>query len=554
MSLTIDTNDMSFAIYGQGHDSIRSDSGEGEGQRVFSHPYVPLNSVIYAGQFYFEVPNSNGVMIDAVKDDIAHCTFTPALGTAFTTVGETTVSVHYHREYANKTIDKTFTQTIEVVDHGNITVAKNSTYLRDIYSDGYIFFRPPSTSTAQVATYRTNANNTIKKCSSLPWRATGLGVSGQPFIRSTALTDISELAYADVSQVRFIYSLFNGCTNLVDISALAEWDLSDLYGIYYPFAGTKISNLEPIRHLIKSNVHRIDGILSDMQYVEDYSPISNWDLSNITSLYYVFAYSSNSSGLKGFVWDTSNVTDFSYILYGSTFPSYEAVSVWDTSAGENFTYAFADMSTTNLDFVSTWDTSSGQDFSYCCLGNRHLTDISGLANWDFSSAEDLTSFFGYDELLHDFSPVANWNVGNVKYFDAFAYGVVMMASLSPFANWDMSSARSADAMFENILNITNVNELSGWRLPNLVTMSYAFSAYNYGYSHALGIIVYRWLSNVWYDSNYNIYTANEVDTSTLDYYQRDASVAENWGVVGTDFNTFNDSADKSPWINVPSWN
>ena len=127
MSLTIE--DLNFTIFASGHDYTLADSGDGEVQ-VFSHPFVPLNSVNYAGQWYFLVPDENGDSMDCVKDDLAHCTFTPALGATFNTEGEITVDCHYHREYIypeeTLVVDKTVSQKITVVNHG--TVSSSQTY------------------------------------------------------------------------------------------------------------------------------------------------------------------------------------------------------------------------------------------------------------------------------------------------------------------------------------------------------------------------------------------------------------------------------------------
>ena len=56
MSLSISANDLKFVIFASGHDYTLADSGDGDVQ-IFSHPYVPLNSVNYAGQYYFLVPD-----------------------------------------------------------------------------------------------------------------------------------------------------------------------------------------------------------------------------------------------------------------------------------------------------------------------------------------------------------------------------------------------------------------------------------------------------------------------------------------------------------------
>ena len=232
MSLTIAPNDLKFVIFASGHDYTLADSGDGDVQ-IFSHPFVPLNSVNYAGQYFFLVPDEDGDPIDAVKDDIAHCTFTPALGTAFDTEGETTVECHYHREYIydeeTLVVDKTVSQTITVVNHGS--VYSSNTYC-DLYSDGYAFYRPSSVNTAGYLQLRGNGQPT--KVSSIPWRVTVLGDNGYDFLNAFNLTDISELQYADTSNVVHIQGLFRSAQNITSAmakEAVGEWDLSNLQSL-----------------------------------------------------------------------------------------------------------------------------------------------------------------------------------------------------------------------------------------------------------------------------------------------------------------------------------
>ncbi len=104
MSATISVKNSKFVIFGAGHDYTLADSGEGE-KVFFSHPFMPKGARAYAGQYliYAPVYDDNDetvppVITDVVKEDIAHCTFTPSLGTLFNTVGQQTVKIHYRRE------------------------------------------------------------------------------------------------------------------------------------------------------------------------------------------------------------------------------------------------------------------------------------------------------------------------------------------------------------------------------------------------------------------------------------------------------------------------
>ena len=131
MSVTIRKNKLKFEIFGHGHDYTMNNSGSGDAVTIFSHPFVPKGSMIYAGQFYFEVPvydeddpTVEPVMTDVVRFDNAHCSFSPALGTTFDDKGSVTVRAYYRREYVYDeetiVVERNYEQTIEVVDHGEI--------------------------------------------------------------------------------------------------------------------------------------------------------------------------------------------------------------------------------------------------------------------------------------------------------------------------------------------------------------------------------------------------------------------------------------------------
>ena len=141
MSLAIEN--LKFTIFGSGHDYTLNNSGTGEGAQWFSHPFMPKGARAYAGMYYFLVADENGDLMDAVKDDIAHCTFTPALGDTFDTVGEQEIRVDYRHEYIyddeTLVVEKHLKQKITVVDHAAVT---SSYYNQNIYEDGYCYVHP----------------------------------------------------------------------------------------------------------------------------------------------------------------------------------------------------------------------------------------------------------------------------------------------------------------------------------------------------------------------------------------------------------------------------
>lgn len=543
MSATINTNNLKFVIFGSGHDYTLLDSGEGEKQ-IFSHPFVPLNSVNYAGQYYFRVPDEDGNFFDAVKDDMAHCTFTPALNTAFTTEGETEVSVHYRREYIHDEetilVEKTVKQKITVVDHG--TVASSLANM-DIYTDGYAFIRPDAYDVVQVMDYALGSGN-YTKVSSIPWRATALGHSIHPFLQSAVLTDISELEFADTSNCTRFKDLFHNA-DVTDFSAIKKWNTSNVTEFNDIFWATNITDL---------------------------TALENWDVSNATSLVGCFHYNLHLTSLHGIEkWDVSNVTDMNGFVYDCT-------------------------ALTDISALAEWNTSSLTDLGGAFRGCYALESLHGLENWDVSNVTDLQGTFWNCRKLANLEPLANWNpkptslkslcegcyeltsLDGVENFDLSdctsfycAFRVCnKLVDISAIASWDVSNVTDFRQMFEWSHWINDVSAINGWTfgaadlggmfgyasaflnvddiildLSNCTNISNMFGTRKFGKIDETGEDAYE-------ESDY-YWTYSGESYSRLVYnltpYTKDASNAENWTVSGTNLGAFDNW-----WSNRPSWN
>ena len=78
-----------------------------------------------------------------------------------------------------------------------------------------------------------------------------------------------------------------------------------------------------------------DGELRDL-VKNGYFDISDWDVSNVTNMEYMF-YGSNFNGDISY-WDVSNVTNMKAMFYGSDFNG--DISRWDVSNVEDMNYIF----------------------------------------------------------------------------------------------------------------------------------------------------------------------------------------------------------------------
>lgn len=551
MSLSISANDLKFTIFASGHDYTLADSGDGEVQ-IFSNPFVPKGSKNYRGQYLLWVPDENGDPLDCVKDDVAHCTFTPALGSTFSIVGETTVEIHYHREYiydeSTVVVDKIATQKIMVVNHGSVV---DSVTNLDVYSDGYGFIRPQNVNTVEVKDYSITGKNAVTKLSSFPWRATGLGAGSiYGFFSSTNLTDISEFAFADTSKCTKFTSLFAGDRSLVDISAVEGWDTSNVTSITEMVSYTSIASLKPL---------------------------ASWNTSKVTDMERAFAgfVGTSLAGLDN--WDVSKVTNMRQIFdHAENLTNAEAIANWDVSKVQRMDYAFSVNRLTNTNFLSNWVVTSLKNMQGLFKLSEYLTDLSGLSGWqadieniseafsgcislrDISGVHGLrtaavTNFaevFAYCTFITTLDGLEGWDVSNGQRFFRMFKGCPWIADISALANWNMSHATELGEMFMGCAWITKVDDLVNWRLPNIQGIGSFLHQCRGCYSSKIG-------KRLWYNAYYfydyedHQYINSNVqdEDNPLTYPTYDAAGGANWISSGTGWNAF-----ENTWVNRPTWN
>ena len=528
MSLSIE--DLKFTIFGSGHDYTRLDSGDGD-IPFFSHPFVPLNSVNYMGQYYFEVPDENGEMFDAVKDDSAHCTFTPALGSTFSTEGETTVKVKYHREYVypEETIivDKELEQVIQVVNHGSVSTSASYSagtwYGSDIYEDGYCFFRPQNVNDlANISLCTAYMTDDIISCSSIWWRVTRLGY-GQ-FLRSKNLADITELQYADTSNVTWFDGLIMDTREDLDLSPLEGWDTSSV---------TLMANL-----------------LYDCQGITSLKGLEKWDVSKVTNLQQAFGLTlalTDFEPLKN--WNTENVTTLYGTFAGSGVSSLHGLEDWNVSKVANLQSTFSNCDNlTNVDPLIKWDTvttTMAQTFNGC----DKLKDLKGLANLNLSNCTTLSDCFRSLPKLVSLDGLENWDTSNVTNMYRTFGGNAFLADISALADWDTSAVTNFQHIFQGNAFILSVDPLADWDISNAGVNGYMgfLSDFESGYSDGVG--KYLWVNNMghYFDYEGNMYSYMVIGTWTPN--GKDASGASGWTPAYTPAGIFSNL-----WSNVPAWN
>ena len=553
MSATIGINDLKFVIFASGHDYTLADSGDGDVQ-IFSHPFVPLNSVNYAGQYYFLVPDENGDPLDCVKDDIAHCTFTPALGSTFDTEGEITVEVNYHREYIydeeTLVVDKTVSQVITVVNHG--TVSSSNTYC-DLYSDGYCFYRPSSVNTVNNNMWLVGTGMP-SKLSCIPWRVQKLGNGIYGFCNAYNLTDISELQYADTSHVIEMANLFSGGRYLTSeklTEAIGGWNTASLEKIYYFSTSCGATGLSFFEKWNTPNLTNLERAFDSMIHVTSLHGLEHFNVSNVTNLNYTFATLTACTDISAIAgWNVEKVTTMISAFASMPFASLDALGSWVVTALKNITSIFEGCSNVaSLEPIGSWSpvlTAMNSAFK----GMSSIKNLKGLEHLDVSAVTSLSHCFDGDTAIKSLTGVEGWNVGNVSNFEYAFNDLHFITNILPLKNWDMHSATNVSNMFGSNGFLADVDGIA-WNMPNLVSNANAFIGHKLWYSSIIDKVVYEawWY---YYDIDGNGYMGTGIydEEHPLVQIWKDASDAQNWTVGGSGLGMFN----TAEWNNLPSWN
>lgn len=555
MSYTIDN--LSFTIFGNGHDYTLLDSGDGEVQ-IFSHPFVPLNSVNYAGQYFFVVADENGDPMDAVKDDIAHITFDPPLGTAFDTEGEVTVKAHYHREYitleSTTIVDKEVEQIITVVDHGAVVtpagVSFNVYYCSDIYEDGYAFLHPYSVTTLEdVEHCQPRMSNDIRKVSSIFWRTESIG-HYHGFLRVTGLDPdgLEELKYADTSRVTKIRGLVcENYTTDIDLTPVEGWDthnVTDLSELLYNcYAQTSLKGLEGWD---VSNVTNLDRAFLTNKSLTDISAIADWDVGNVTTMDEIFDGCAALTSLEDLAyWDVSKVESMEGAFSGTTsLTALDGLEGWDVSSLTDITEIFYRSGIESTVALTTWAPHITDMIRAFC--ETKLTSLAGLGGLDVSGVTDMTDVFASNGKLTSCDGVETWDVSNVDKFYQTFNGCPWLSDLSAISGW-LVSASNMERMFNGLASILSTSALDGWDFSNASLSSFMTGFTKY-YSDAIDKDV--WANGVGYYFDYDGHVYGAGGLGTITEYVKNATSAQNWNVTGTGLGAFNTPI----WTNVPTWN
>jgi surface protein len=168
---------------------------------------------------------------------------------------------------------------------------------------------------------------------------------------------------------------------------------------------------------VSGNITNMSTMFSFAHFNQD---ISNWDVSNVTDMSWMFAQNTHFNQNIG-NWNVSSVTNMSGMFSGFWYETIfnQDISNWDVSNVENMSDMFA-VSMFNQD-INNWDVSNVTDMSGMfsnAVFNQYIGD------WDVSNVTNMKEMFfsWYPSHNHD---ISNWDVSNVTDMtDMFKWGLM----------------------------------------------------------------------------------------------------------------------------------
>lgn len=238
-----------------------------------------------------------------------------------------------------------------------------------------------------------------------------------------------DLSGWNVSQVKYITSLFNGCSSLASVN-MNNWDTSAIQNasfVFYKCSSLKSVDLTNWR---LENAETLEALFYDcpnLTYVGDWS---DWGVSskmtNLRLLFYKCPQVTSIGDLSG--WDVSSVTTFKSTFNGAAGLTSLNLKNWNPSSATNMEEMFRDCSSlTELD-LSGWNTGNVQNMGYMFWNCNKLVNLN-LSDWN---TKNVTNFYGFLSYCQELSmlDLGGWDTTNTPNANFFFYDCRKLKEIS----------------------------------------------------------------------------------------------------------------------------
>ena len=202
-----------------------------------------------------------------------------------------------------------------------------------------------------------------------------------------------------------------------------------------------VSNIKDMSYLLRGG-NKDEFTMGHPILSEFNGDISDWDVSNVTDMKYMFELC-RYSGKNGdiFDWDVSKVTNMKGMFKFSNY---------------------------NGD-ISRWDVSTVTNMSHMFMGSKYTGKDGGISGWDVSNVTNMTSMFAHSKFNGDLS---NWDVSNVTSMMDMFNDCSYSGKYGGISDWDVSNVTNMQGMFNNNCNFNG--DLSKWNVAKVVWFIWMF--------------------------------------------------------------------------------
>ena len=127
-----------------------------------------------------------------------------------------------------------------------------------------------------------------------------------------------DLTMLDVSEIDNMNAIFESYDNKLEYINVSNWNVSNVYDMGYMFYGCESLKSVDVSKWNVSNVRNMSCMFFKCSSLESID-VSNWDVSNVKDMYSMFYKCSSLESIDVSNWDVGNVEDMDYMFKNCKF-------------------------------------------------------------------------------------------------------------------------------------------------------------------------------------------------------------------------------------------
>ena len=132
--------------------------------------------------------------------------------------------------------------------------------------------------------------------------------------QNSKMTHKLDLTMLDVSEIDNMNAIFESYDNKLEYINVSNWNVSNVYDMGYMFYGCESLNSVDVSIWNVSNVRNMSCMFFKCSSLESID-VSNWDVSNVKDMYSMFYKCSSLESIDVSNWNVSNVKDMYSMFY-----------------------------------------------------------------------------------------------------------------------------------------------------------------------------------------------------------------------------------------------